>query len=117
MRIRPTGRGRSDREWAGPRKARGGALDRDPEATVAPDTTRVDGDQRIPLITGDRMVVDAEGRVGGFASAEGREHIPVQVQRTEDHTLVVPSDAQRLIATGGLDQRLRSRRAHRPATA
>ncbi|MER5307706.1 S8 family serine peptidase [Streptomyces sp. NPDC002773] len=74
--------------------------------TAAPDITRVGGDRRVPLITGDRVVVDAEGRMVGFEPAEGREHIPVQVRRTADQTLVVPSDAQRLIATGRLDQRL-----------
>ncbi|MEU2236828.1 S8 family peptidase [Streptomyces vietnamensis] len=76
-------------------------------ATTAPDTTpRIGGTQRIPLVTGDRVVVDAKGRMVGFESAKGREHIPVQVQRTGDHTLVVPADARRLIATGRLDQRL-----------
>ncbi|MFF0559428.1 S8 family serine peptidase [Streptomyces sp. NPDC004266] len=76
-------------------------------AAAAPDTApRVGGTQRIPLVTGDRVVVDAEGRMVGFESAEGREHIPVQVQRTGEHTLVVPADARRLIATGRLDQRL-----------
>ncbi|MFD3335918.1 S8 family serine peptidase [Streptomyces sp. NPDC058700] len=75
-------------------------------ATAAPDITRVDGHQRIPLVTGDRVVVDATGRMVRFEPAEGREHIPVQVQRTEDHTLVVPSDARPLIAAGRLDQRL-----------
>ncbi|MCX4984748.1 S8 family serine peptidase [Streptomyces sp. NBC_00572] len=75
-----------------------------PAAT--PDITHVDGNRRIPLITGDRVVVDAKGRMVGFESAAGREHIPVQVQRIKGHTLVVPSDAQRLIAAGKLDQRL-----------
>ncbi|MGW9435475.1 S8 family peptidase [Streptomyces sp. NPDC055607] len=75
-------------------------------ATAAPDVTRVGGDQRIPLVTGDRVVVDATGRMVGFESAEGRAHIPVEIRRTGDHTLVVPADAQRLIATGRLDQRL-----------
>ncbi|MGW6420679.1 S8 family peptidase [Streptomyces sp. NPDC055055] len=64
------------------------------------------GTQRIPLVTGDRVVVDADGRMVGFEAAAGREHIPVQVQRTPGHTLVIPGDAQRLIATGRLDQRL-----------
>ncbi|WP_328971763.1 S8 family serine peptidase [Streptomyces sp. NBC_00239] len=68
--------------------------------------TRFDGDQRIQLITGDRVVVGAKGQMLGFEPAEGREHIPVQVQRTNGRTLVVPADAQRLIATGRLDQRL-----------
>ncbi|WP_328444458.1 S8 family serine peptidase [Streptomyces sp. NBC_00386] len=73
---------------------------------TTPNTTRFDGDQRIRLITGDRVVVGAKGQVVGFEAAKGRERIPVQVQRIKDHTLVVPSDAQRLIATGKLDQRL-----------
>ncbi|WP_395365624.1 S8 family peptidase [Streptomyces sp. YH02] len=75
-------------------------------ATAAPDTPRPGGDQRIPLVTGDRVVVNAEGRMVGFEAARGREHIPVQVQRIKDSTLVVPSDARRLIAAGKLDQRL-----------
>ncbi|MER6098884.1 S8 family serine peptidase [Streptomyces sp. NPDC001728] len=75
-------------------------------ATAAPDAPRLDGTRRIPLITGDRVVVDNTGRMVGFESAAGREHIPVQVQRTAGHTLVVPADAQRLISSGRLDQRL-----------
>ncbi|WP_371655995.1 MULTISPECIES: S8 family serine peptidase [unclassified Streptomyces] len=74
--------------------------------TTTPQTTRIDGNQRIQLITGDRVVVGAEGQVVGFEPAKGRERIPVQVQRARGHTLVLPSDAQRLIATGKLDQRL-----------
>ncbi|WP_405860750.1 S8 family serine peptidase [Streptomyces sp. NBC_00090] len=74
--------------------------------TATPSTTLFNGDQRIQLITGDRVTVDTKGRMVGFEPAEGREHIPVQIQRTKGHTLVVPSDAQRLIATGRLDQRL-----------
>ncbi|MFD8210246.1 S8 family serine peptidase [Streptomyces sp. NPDC059695] len=76
-------------------------------AAAAPgDTTRLGGTERIPLVTGDRVVVDADGRMVGFEAAKGREHIPVQVQRTGDQILVVPADARRLIATGRLDQRL-----------
>ncbi|MFF1453298.1 S8 family serine peptidase [Streptomyces sp. NPDC058274] len=61
---------------------------------------------RITLITGDRVVMGAKGRVIGFEAAKGREHIPVQVRKADGRTLVVPADAQRLIATGKLDQRL-----------
>ncbi|MGW0828144.1 S8 family peptidase [Streptomyces sp. NPDC002845] len=61
---------------------------------------------RVTLITGDRVVVDAKGRVVGIEHAKGRERIPVQVRRTDGHTLVVPADAARLIADGKLDQRL-----------
>ncbi|MEU6623772.1 S8 family serine peptidase [Streptomyces litmocidini] len=76
-------------------------------AAAPPDTApHPDGTRRIPLVTGDRVVVNATGRMVGFEAAEGREHIPVQVERTGDHTLVVPADARRLIATGRLDQRL-----------
>ncbi|MFK0050494.1 S8 family peptidase [Streptomyces sp. NPDC090741] len=74
--------------------------------STTPSVKRFDGDQRIQLITGDRVVVGAQGQVVGFESAKGRERIPVQVQRAKGHTLVVPSDAQGLIATGRLDQRL-----------
>ncbi|MFJ6575087.1 S8 family peptidase [Streptomyces sp. NPDC091368] len=75
-------------------------------ATTPGDTARPGGTERIPLVTGDRVVVDADGRMVGFEAAKGREHIPVQVQRTGDHALVVPADARRLISTGRLDQRL-----------
>lgn len=75
-------------------------------ATATPDTPRPGTDQRITLVTGDRVVVNAKGRMVGFEAARGREHIPVQVQRVNDRTLVVPSDAQSLIAAGKLDQRL-----------
>lgn len=73
---------------------------------AAPGTTHAGGHQRIPLVTGDHLVVDARGRMVRFEPAEGRERIPVQVQRTGDRTLVVPADARHLIATGRLDQRL-----------
>ncbi|WP_261719295.1 S8 family peptidase [Streptomyces sp. FZ201] len=61
---------------------------------------------RITLITGDRVAVDAKGRVVGLERAEDRRHIPVQVRRIDGHTLVVPADAARLIAAGKLDRRL-----------
>ncbi|MEV2192566.1 S8 family peptidase [Streptomyces phaeochromogenes] len=61
---------------------------------------------RVTLITGDRVVVDAKGRVVGLERAKGREGIPVQIRTAGGHTLVVPADAARLIATGKLDQRL-----------
>ncbi|MEU1848134.1 S8 family peptidase [Streptomyces sp. NPDC019990] len=61
---------------------------------------------RITLITGDRVVLDARGRVVGLERAKGREDIPVQVRKLDGHTLVIPADAARLVATGKLDQRL-----------
>ncbi|GGU22695.1 S8 family peptidase [Streptomyces daghestanicus] len=61
---------------------------------------------RITLITGDRVLVDARGRVTGVEPAKGREHIPVQVRRSGGHTLVIPADAARMVAGGKLDRRL-----------
>ncbi|MFD7437902.1 S8 family serine peptidase [Streptomyces sp. NPDC059861] len=61
---------------------------------------------RITLITGDRVSVDAKGRIVGLDRAEGRAHIPVQIRRADGHTLVIPADAARLVADGKLDQRL-----------
>ncbi|SDK40477.1 S8 family peptidase [Streptomyces indicus] len=95
-----------------------------PQATgqSAADGSGGSGHHRVRLITGDRVVVDAEGKVVGIERAEGREKIPVRVQRSAGHTLVVPLDAQQLIAEGRLDRRLfdvtelskaESRKAHR----
>ncbi|MFF5155072.1 S8 family serine peptidase [Streptomyces sp. NPDC000348] len=87
---------------AGPASANG-------ERTASSSATEASSSQakhRITLITGDRVVVDAKGRVVGLERAEGREHIPVQVRRTGGHTLVLPADAARLVASGKLDQRL-----------
>ncbi|MFD9910044.1 peptidase S8, partial [Streptomyces sp. NPDC059063] len=75
-------------------------------AAVATDGVKAPERHRVTLITGDRVTVDAKGRVTGFTPAKGREHIPVQTRRADGHTLVVPADAHRLIAGGKLDQRL-----------
>ncbi|MYW33235.1 S8 family serine peptidase, partial [Streptomyces sp. SID2119] len=61
---------------------------------------------QLTLITGDRVSVDAKGRVVGFQPAEGRAGIPVHTQIRDGRTLVIPGDAQRLIASGKLDRRL-----------
>ncbi|MGW2423530.1 S8 family peptidase [Streptomyces sp. NPDC001709] len=60
----------------------------------------------VTLITGDRIALDAKGRLVGLERAKGREHIPFQVRRTPGHTLVIPVDAAHLVASGKLDQRL-----------
>ncbi len=86
---------------AGPASADGEGTAGSPTSAAAPK-----GKHRITLITGDRVAVDAKGRVVGLERAEGREHIPVQVRRTDGRTLVIPADAARLVATGTLDQRL-----------
>ncbi|MFE7891210.1 S8 family serine peptidase [Streptomyces sp. NPDC057412] len=61
---------------------------------------------RVTLITGDRVAVDAKGRVVGLERAKGRSHIPVQIRRIHGHTLVIPADAAGLVADGTLDRRL-----------
>ncbi|MEV5430007.1 S8 family peptidase [Streptomyces sp. NPDC052701] len=63
-------------------------------------------EQRVTLITGDRVALDAKGRVVGLERAKGREDIPVQIRRIDGHTLVIPADVARLIASGKLDRRL-----------
>ncbi|MEU9447613.1 S8 family peptidase [Streptomyces sp. NPDC048277] len=60
----------------------------------------------VTLITGDRVALDAKGRVVGLERAKGREHIPVRISKVDGHTLVVPGDAVQLVASGKLDQRL-----------
>ncbi|WP_156727196.1 S8 family peptidase [Streptomyces apocyni] len=64
------------------------------------------GKQRVVLITGDRVVVDAKGAPVAIEKAKGRAHIPVRVQRAHGRTLVIPADAQRLVTSGKLDKRL-----------
>ncbi|MGW0624718.1 S8 family peptidase [Streptomyces sp. NPDC002765] len=73
-----------------------------PAAKGASDTAT----HRIALITGDRVIVDAKEHVVGMERAKGRERVPVQVRQAGGHTLVVPTDAARMIASGRLDQRL-----------
>ncbi len=75
-------------------------------AQNTPGTASGTGRHHVTLITGDRVVLDAKGRVVGLDRAKGRAHIPVQVRRSGTHTLVVPADAARLLASGTLDQRL-----------
>lgn len=74
--------------------------------TAAQPSSSPKAKHRITLITGDRVAVDAKGRVVGLERAKGREHIPVQIRRSGGHTHVLPADAARLIASGRLDRRL-----------
>ncbi|MET9832210.1 S8 family peptidase [Streptomyces sp. NPDC006385] len=77
-----------------------------PSAGSAAKGAAPSGQHRLTLITGDRVVVDAEGRVVGVERAKGREHVPVQTRTVGGHTLVIPMDAAPLIAAERLDQRL-----------
>ncbi|MER6407137.1 S8 family peptidase [Streptomyces viridosporus] len=77
-----------------------------PSAKASAKTSSLKATQHITLITGDRVAVDATGRVVGLERAEGREHIPVQIRKVDGHTLVLPADAARLVASGKLDRRL-----------
>ncbi|NUP24273.1 MAG: S8 family serine peptidase [Streptomyces sp.] len=78
----------------------------EPEQRAPAGAASLTSPHRITLITGDRVSVDSKGRVVGLERAKGREHIPVQIRRAAGHTLVIPADAARLVATGKLDQRL-----------
>lgn len=61
---------------------------------------------RVTLITGDRVLLDADAEPVGLERAPGREHIPVSLRRENGHTSVLPYDAQALIRAGTLDPRL-----------
>ncbi|RBM17874.1 S8 family serine peptidase [Streptomyces sp. PT12] len=66
------------------------------------------GSARVPLITGDQVVLDADGRPSGLIRAEGRETVPFRVLPSADgsSTHVIPADVVPLIADGTLDRRL-----------
>ncbi|MCX4660555.1 S8 family peptidase [Streptomyces uncialis] len=94
-----------------PASAGPGDTDRSASPRPAPDPahSRAAGsapDQRVTLITGDRVFVDGEGRVVRFEAAEGREGIPVRRRTMAGRTHVIPLDAVRLVESGRLDRRL-----------
>ncbi|MEU0205518.1 S8 family peptidase [Streptomyces canus] len=60
----------------------------------------------VTLITGDRVRLDARGRVTGVQQAPGREGVPVSVRRLGGEQYVVPADAAARIGQGTLDKRL-----------
>ncbi|MDK1472642.1 S8 family serine peptidase [Streptomyces sp. 549] len=68
-------------------------------------TGRTDG-STVTLLTGDRVLLDPQGKVTGLIRAQGREHIPVRTQRTGDSTFVLPHDAEKLIRAGKVDRGL-----------
>ncbi|UCM90033.1 S8 family serine peptidase [Streptomyces marincola] len=81
-----------------------------PPAGAAPGDAgapRADGaGNEITLITGDRVLLGADGQVLGVRRADGRAHVPFSVTAGEDGTFVVPSDAEPLIERGVVDRRL-----------
>ncbi|MFI6638812.1 S8 family serine peptidase [Streptomyces sp. NPDC050504] len=64
------------------------------------------GTASVTLITGDKVVVGAKGKVVGLVRGEGREKVVISVRREAGHVFVVPQDAQALIDAGRLDRRL-----------
>ncbi|MFF7212965.1 S8 family serine peptidase [Streptomyces sp. NPDC008238] len=61
----------------------------------------------VTLVTGDKVSLDGAGQVVGVRAAEGREGITFRVSRAAGgHTVVVPRDAERLIADGTADPQL-----------
>lgn len=80
-------------------------------ATVAAPGSPVPGSasaagRYVTLLTGDRVRLDAGGRVTGVRRAPGREHVPVSVRGVGGDQYVVPADAAALIGQGVLDMRL-----------
>ncbi|MFD6983436.1 S8 family serine peptidase, partial [Streptomyces sp. NPDC059956] len=60
----------------------------------------------ITLITGDRVTVNGSGALVRFEPGKGRERVPVEIERADGRTLVLPADARALLASGKLDRRL-----------
>lgn len=60
----------------------------------------------VTLVTGDRVLLDAAGKVAGVERAKGRERGTFSIRTVGEHTQVVPSDAELLVAQGKLDVRL-----------
>ena len=60
----------------------------------------------VTLITGDRVLLRADGQVAGVLPAEGREDVGVITEYDEEHSYVIPQDAYPLIQQGALDRAL-----------
>lgn len=74
--------------------------------TPAGGGTAQPGPQRVTLITGDQVLLDAEGSVIGLVPAEGREDVPYSVRESGESLYVIPLDAAPVIERGLVDQRL-----------
>ncbi|AXG79965.1 1,4-dihydropyridine esterase [Streptomyces paludis] len=64
------------------------------------------GGGTVTLITGDKVHVDAKGRVSRVEPAKGREAVRVSITRHAGGTFVIPQDAVELVSQGKLDRRL-----------
>ncbi|GHJ41661.1 S8 family serine peptidase [Streptomyces sp. TS71-3] len=62
--------------------------------------------REVTLITGDRVVLNAGGRVAGVLPAEGRSSVPVDITEIKGHTYVIPADADAMLAAHTLDMGL-----------
>ncbi|MFD3523517.1 S8 family serine peptidase [Streptomyces sp. NPDC058653] len=60
----------------------------------------------LTLITGDRVLLNEDGRVLGTTPAEGRRSVPVQISESDGHSYVIPADVEPLIAQGRIDRSL-----------
>lgn len=61
----------------------------------------------VTLVTGDKVALDAAGKVLGVTAATGREGMAFRISRAADgDTYAVPRDAERLIADGTADRQL-----------
>ncbi|GLZ76279.1 serine protease [Actinorhabdospora filicis] len=74
----------------------------DPPAAAPPKDGRP---HTVSLITGDRVTVDADGRLT-FRPGAGREGIGHRTVTSKDGTLVLPDDAAALVASGTVERRL-----------
>ncbi|MER5757877.1 S8 family serine peptidase [Streptomyces sp. NPDC002082] len=73
---------------------------------ASPTRTTTDAPVTVTLITGDRVTVNGSGAVVRFEPGRGRERVPVEIERADGRTLVLPADARALLAAGKLDRRL-----------
>ena len=73
--------------------------------TSAGDTAEPAGGHPVPLVTGDRVLLEPGGRVTPVAG-KGRDRIGFSIQRAGDHLYVIPDDALSLVSAGKVDRQL-----------
>ncbi|MFI1481957.1 S8 family serine peptidase [Streptomyces sp. NPDC020747] len=87
--------------------ASSGSAQAAPAETPVPASSSASASARtVTLVTGDKVALDAKGKVTGVVAAEGREGIAFRIQQAASHAYVVPRDAEKLIANGTVDRRL-----------